>query len=213
MGDGADELVWPRRVRKARVRRLYELDAAGIVDDELVNEVGWALHARCDAIVTIEEARRGRIRCPRCWSNGVSSHIEREGDRDTPFTCPNCGWGATWREFLRTTKRRQLCSGGALPAFREFLAEFPKARGPRRRMLAIDRLIHAFHYTLTGQANTPTRAAGVNLIEGRLTDVLAFLGKLAYSDRSSPGTREVLEGWRRARDAMPWYRVDTSENG
>ncbi|MEX2225792.1 MAG: hypothetical protein WEB52_05000 [Dehalococcoidia bacterium] len=39
---GADEIKWARRVRPETIRRLYTLDAKGIVDDELIDEVGYA---------------------------------------------------------------------------------------------------------------------------------------------------------------------------
>ena len=46
-------------------------------------------------------------------------------------------------------------------------------------MLAIDRLIHEFHYSLRADPSMPTRPAAVNLIEGRLTDIVPFLDALS----------------------------------
>jgi hypothetical protein len=37
---GADEIRWSRRVKPEMIRRLYTLDAKGIVDEDLINEVG-----------------------------------------------------------------------------------------------------------------------------------------------------------------------------
>jgi hypothetical protein len=34
---------WARRVEQEKIRRLYETDARGIVDDELIDEVGYAM--------------------------------------------------------------------------------------------------------------------------------------------------------------------------
>ncbi len=45
-------------------------------------------------------------------------------------------------------------------------------------MLAIDRLIHEFHYSLRADPSLPTLPAAVNLIEGRLTDTVPFLDAL-----------------------------------
>ena len=38
---------WAPRVRRSKIRRLYETDALGIYDDELIDDVGYALLARC----------------------------------------------------------------------------------------------------------------------------------------------------------------------
>jgi hypothetical protein len=202
--EGAQEVRWPRRVPKQLIRRLYEHDARGIVDAEAIDRVGWMLHERCRAILVVEEARRGRVLCPRCERAGVVSHALRDPDRDAPFTCGSCGWSTTWREYASTYKRRQLNLGGAGPAFRRFVEEYPRLGDPRERMLAIDRLIHAFHYSLRERPDVPTRAAGVNVIEGKLSDVVAFLDSLAYSEASACGTGETRRAWRRELDALPW---------
>ncbi|MBI3973222.1 MAG: helix-turn-helix domain-containing protein [Chloroflexi bacterium] len=54
-------------------------------------------------------------------------------------------------------------------------------------MLAIDRLLHAFHHELT----SPTRPAGINLIGGSLSDVLDFLHRLTYGTERSPGASDT----------------------
>jgi hypothetical protein len=48
---GLDEVRWAPRVNPSLIRRLYEADARGIVDDELFDDVGSALHARCQSIL------------------------------------------------------------------------------------------------------------------------------------------------------------------
>ena len=76
-------------------------------------------------------------------------------------------------------------------------------------MLAIDRVIHAFHrHVLRGRPETPTRAAGVNLIGGTLHEVLTLLDGLTYGQGSTPGTQETLEAWRtdEARRRAAWER-------
>lgn len=47
------KFVWAKKVPRELIRRLYESDAAAIPDEELADEVGWALYARCDAIVNV----------------------------------------------------------------------------------------------------------------------------------------------------------------
>ena len=60
-------------------------------------------------------------------------------------------------------------------------------------MLLIDRLIHGFHWYLKG--NHATRPVAVNLIEGRLYEVMDFLDDLTYGEGSTPGTRENKAAW------------------
>ena len=72
-------------------------------------------------------------------------------------------------------------------------------------MRLIDCLIHGFHwyYKTVG----PTRPVAINLIEGRLSDVVAFLDRLSYGDQSTPGMRETYAEWDKNIDAnRNWYR-------
>ena len=62
---GRNEIRWTPRVPKAKIRRLYEADAQGIVDQELLDDVGTTLFARCQDILTIKAARMGHVRCDR----------------------------------------------------------------------------------------------------------------------------------------------------
>ena len=49
------EIRWGRRVPKWKIRRLYELDARGIVDEELIDDVGVTVFERCRSILTMRE--------------------------------------------------------------------------------------------------------------------------------------------------------------
>ena len=50
---------WARRVRKEKIARLYASDARGIVDAELIDEVGFGLLARCQSILDATAAAQG----------------------------------------------------------------------------------------------------------------------------------------------------------
>jgi hypothetical protein len=63
---GADEIKWSKRVKPQSIRRLYALDAKGIVDEDLIDGVGYAMYARCLGIRAVTEAHAGRATCPRC---------------------------------------------------------------------------------------------------------------------------------------------------
>jgi hypothetical protein len=49
------ELDWAPRVAPEQVRLLYEKDARGFVDDELLDDVGYRLAARCTDILQVSE--------------------------------------------------------------------------------------------------------------------------------------------------------------
>ena len=64
-------------------------------------------------------------------------------------------------------------------------------------MLLIDWLIHQVHKTtLSGEEGQYWRAAAVNLIEGNLAQVVAFLQELAYGAGSTTNIRESGNAWR-----------------
>lgn len=193
------EIRWPPRVPRHKLRQLYEADAQGIVDVELIDEVGITLLVRCQAILEVAEAKEGRIRCPRCARQGEATTIQRErrpGDaRDEVLACPRCGWQITWGEYAKSFKRRQLNIGGAREAFQGYLERYRAARTPRAKMLAIDRLIHEFHYSYRSQPDLPTRSVGPNLIQGKLGNVLRFLDELSCGPQSTAGVEERRAEW------------------
>lgn len=181
---GADEVRWPPRVTKERLRRLYASEAAGLLDDELLDEVGITLYLRCQAILDVYSALHvGMVRCPRCQGAGRDTLVARERPtRRNPnpaIHCMVCGWQTGWEAYQRTFRRKQLNPGGATDYFRAYVQAYPRCITPRERMLAIDRLIHTFHYSLRADPTLPTRPAAVNLIEGRLTDIVPFLDALS----------------------------------
>lgn len=56
------------------------------------------------------------------------------------------------------------------------------------------------------KTNGPTRPVAVNLIEGRMSEVVAFLDDLSYGEKSTPGTRENLGEWNKNIEAnRGWY--------
>ncbi len=132
---GRDEIEWAPRLSKEKLRRLYQSDAAGMLDEELLDDVGTCLFQRCQSILAVDEAKHGRVRCPRCEKAGRETIIRRElehGAREMTLTCPVCGWQIVWQDYLRSFKRRQLNLGGAGVAFGAFARGWPAARGPVR---------------------------------------------------------------------------------
>jgi ribosomal protein L37AE/L43A len=199
MPDGSAEIQWAPRVRQEDIRRLYETDAQGIYDEELIDEVGWALYARCNSFIVAVEASQGRAKCPRC-----GQMIAHEHDKEQVLLCSGCSWQTTWGAYFKSLQHKQLSGAEpVLAVFRDYMERFPVATPPQDKMLLIDGLIHSFHQSLRGD---PTRTTAVNLIEGRYLDVVEFLDRLTYGERSTPGLQETRATWRTriARTAEDW---------
>lgn len=193
---------WASRVQQSKIRLLYETDAKGIYDDELIEEVGYALLARCESFLLANEATSGRAPCPVCGC--VITH--GRGKQEI-LQCVACGWDLSWDDYFGTIQHKQL-SGAApvLDLFRTFVERFPSARTPQEGMLLIDELIHGYHWNLTPPS--PTRPVGVNLIEGRLGEVIDFLDELTYGAGSTPGTKETRAEWlERSRIVRCWAKT------
>jgi hypothetical protein len=191
---GLDDVRWAPRVNPSLIRRLYETDARGVVDDELIDEAGHAFHARCQSILLATEAHeRGRVRCPRCGfvivrPAGVSTE-------DVVITCGSCAWGVRGSDYLKTYQDKHLHAGGAVALFEAFIEQFERAPFPRGEMLAIDRLIHGFHWV---SPKNPGRTAATNLIYAKnKRELLTFLDTLPYGTGSTPGLRDNKEEWER----------------
>lgn len=195
-GDGAPDISpqtgrpeWAGRVSRFRIAALYRGDARGIVDRELIDEVGYALLARCESILAATQAVRGEAVCPVC-----RAAIPHEPGATEVLTCPECGWSLPWSEYHASMQRKQLWAGGIEGFLREFVEKYPKAPTPRHRMILIDQLIHRYHWEMI---NDPGRPGGGNLIGGTVVEVVALLDSLTYSEQSTPGLQEMRNRWRK----------------
>jgi hypothetical protein len=189
---------WYPRVKQHLVRQLYANDAQGILDEELIEQVGVGLMLRCRSILIATEAHDGRATCPRC--GGIIPH---QWKKDEPMTCAACGWQTTWGDYFSTYQGKQLHGGGAVAAFKGFIEQWPQARNARERMLLIDRLLHAFHHELVQLYSRP---AACNLIEGKIAEVTEFLDTLTYGEQSPPEIRQEYSAWVDKASKTDWMR-------
>jgi hypothetical protein len=190
-----EDIYWARRLAGSKLRRLYQSDVAGLLDEVLLDDVGTTLYQRCRSILDVRSAKQGHVRCQGCDRLNRESWIERGQIRKKDWDqavleCPICGWRVNWGDFVRSFKRQQLNSGGALPEFEMFVALYPTLREPGAKLFAIDRLIHAFHYSFKERPNMPSRPVGPNLIKGKLEEVIVLLDELTYGI----SVREAWEG-------------------
>jgi hypothetical protein len=184
MMNGQARIRWAPKVRPHKIRQLYENDAQGILDEDLIDDVGYALYARCEAIWMVTERR-----CLQC-----KERCHKGEGKDATLTCPNCGWSIRWKTFKRSYKGKRIHGGRAYGAFLTYMEEFRRAQDPRQKMLAIDRVIHALHESLDKLWTTP---ASVNLIAGKRDQVIELLDSLAYGDTTQAGSmRDRKALWR-----------------
>ncbi len=197
--NNTNKIQWAKKVPQILIRQLYEKDALGIIDEELIDEVGWALYARCESILTVTEAYLRRVKCPCC-----GNLISRGNDRSEMklIECQKCGWKITWRDYHKTFQRKQLFAANAADIFKDYIQRFQKSKKPQEKMLAIDKLIHEFHRGLKEYG----RPVAVNLIEGKMKDVISFLDKLTYGNDNAAGLDDSHIIWREKLTSTSWAK-------
>ena len=187
---------WAKKVSCELIAQLYCDDAEGFENDALINKAGIGLYLRCESIVAVTYGFELKyIICPIC---GIKIQLYNDA-----FNC-TCGkFSATWEEFRRSYKTKQLYGANALPVFLKFINEYPLLKSYREKMRVIDTLINSFHIlhsARTGYQNSDPadeknilgRPVGANLLEGNLTEVVYFLNTLTLSP-SNEKWREIVK--------------------
>jgi hypothetical protein len=198
--DGIKPQWWPR-VPPGKISRLYANDARGLVDEDVIDDVGASLILRCQSILVANEAHGGRAECPRCAA--IIQHHRNKRER---ITCPACGWQTVWAYYAKTFEGQGLLGGGSITFVRAFVETYQHARSPRERFLLIDRLIHAFHWEMHAQIGM-SRPVACDLIAGRFEDVIAFLDTLTYGERTTPEVQQEHAAWeQKVARSGEWFR-------
>jgi len=52
-----EKIRWAPKVRQEKLWRLYQSEAGGFLDEELLDKVGYALLERCENILMIDEGK------------------------------------------------------------------------------------------------------------------------------------------------------------
>jgi hypothetical protein len=198
------EIKWAPKVSLSNIRRLYLQEARGLCDDDLIDEVGTSLYSRCESILEFTEATCGRVRCKRCAQVGIISLIERQTRKPGELVkCPACGWQVRWRVYVSEAEKTggNLHAGNAGNAFERFVKTYPHYQTGREKILAIDLLIHEFHWMLLkenqdGRTSVPHKPAGLNLLQGSTNQILEFLNLLTYGENTAPELLVNREWWR-----------------
>jgi len=161
---------WAPRVPMDWLKRLYEQDALGITDDELIDKVGERLYERCRDCVLVVDTIRDVWACPECRAPATRD--------DDLLRCPACGWTCTVQEFRLSHRHKELNVDTTFVV--QFISDWERARTAKKKMLAIDGVIHRWHHeTKLAEKGAVGRPVGVNLIEGSRKQVIAFLDALS----------------------------------
>jgi hypothetical protein len=177
-----ERIQWAPKVSQAKIWALYQSNARGLSDETSIDDVGFTLLQRCQSIIMVTERRC--VVCPRC-ERTVCCSVER-WSREQAILCPDCGWSASYGQYRDSWRHQDLQGGNAMYAFRAFAEGYERAL-PRERMLLIDRLINAFHWSL--KHNRRHGPAATQLIAGSAEQVLALLERLAGNDSSAGQVR------------------------
>jgi hypothetical protein len=208
----AANLNWSKRVPLEKIKRLYASDAEGLLDVDLLDEVGHALFARCSDIHEFWRARNGEVVCRQCGRTlRRRGHVlNAKGDLAERLQC-QCGWQLSWGEYLRRSEGHQLGASDVQLLVQHFMQRWPACAKPQDKLLLIDWLIHQFHVKLIGMGNL----FGVNMLAGGPQEVLDFLNSLAYGDAAphQHQLRETQQAWQRAREICRNNKTDLVQIG
>jgi len=175
---------WAPAVSRAKLRRLYENDAKGLVDSDLLDEVGYSIYARC---LQGKEERalmeQHKIKCHHCGK--ILTH-----NYDV-VTC-KCGYQYTYKEYRKSLRTHSMPTGAAQQLFSDFIDKWSTAKEDATKMRLIDNLIHEFHFNIGSGAKG--RPVGFNLIQGTNRQVIDLILHLAYGD-SSNANMENRDYW------------------
>ncbi|RPJ52431.1 MAG: hypothetical protein EHM21_00195, partial [Chloroflexi bacterium] len=180
----SDPFHWARRVSRRDVQRLYESDAWGMLDEELLEKVSYAIFARISDMLEVMDAQQhGRVKCRACGA--LLPERFRMGTRNKAnvLRCEACGWQVTCGEFYDSYTGERMLPGSVPEIFEGFMQRRPGARAPREKMLLVDWLIHEFHI----HEGIPGRPVGENVIQGTAAQVSELIAGLAAGPGSTPG--------------------------
>lgn len=185
---------WAPRVPKPLIARLYDGSGKGLLDDRLVDDVGYRLLLRCESMLDVGLRYEGMVRCPKCKC------ISETGGEAGMITCAQCGWKCPWQAYNKTIKHKKLHAGGMTPFLEDFIKRFPLAKTSSEKMILIDTLIHRYHWESSDGAGRP---GSVGLIEGKMKDIMPFLDKLSYGNHVPEGVEEMRAEWRKKWEVHP----------
>lgn len=187
-----DKFHWAKRVSRRDIQRLYESDAQGMLDEDLLDQIHYAIHTRvCDMFEVREAQQFGRVKCRNCGFDVPQPYRMGGRNKGNVLECEKCGWQVTCGEYYDSYTGGSMLPGSVFYLFEDYLERFPKAKSAPEKMLLIDWLIHQFHI-LQGVAR---KAVGENVIQGTSDQVRELIEALASGPGSTQGLSSLQE-WR-----------------
>ena len=123
---------WSPRVSRHKVARLYEKDAQGIRDEELVDDVGYGLLLRVESCLTATLAMGGKqVQCPNC--NSIRGRNTQSRPEQENLHCENCSWTLPWAEYHKSYRGKRMGCAGLNSFFQDFKDKFPMREAMKRR--------------------------------------------------------------------------------
>jgi hypothetical protein len=168
-----------------------------MLDGELLDDVGYGIYVRCQALLEVAEAFRGQVKCRECGNVILRQGVDvgPVGDRAEVLTCDRCAWQITWGDYHNSLSGKSLHACGCEDLFASFVCEWPAARSPQQKMLLIDNLIHAFHTWDEGFGEELGAPVGRNVIATTGSAVTALINELAYGTGSTAGLQQTRQLW------------------
>lgn len=170
--DKLNKFKWCKKVSRGDLHRLYQSEAKGLINEELLDEIGYTFYTRCsqskEALPLLNE---GRILCHHC-----GTVVKATGYASITYC--ECGYCYTYREYRRSFNTSNMPAHRAQPIFDAFVEKWPGCEDTAQKMLLIDWLIHECHVTL--MSGEKGRSVCVNLIEGTKKQISDLIIKLTY---------------------------------
>jgi len=174
-----NKIQWAGKVSRRDIQRLYESDAQGLLDADLLDQVLFTIQARVIDMFEVREAQQhGRVKCRSCGALIPQPFWMGSRNKDNPLICAQCGWRTTCGAFFESYTGKDLLPGSRTELFQEFLERLSTARTPQEKMLLLDWLIHAFHI----QSGVSSRLVAMNVIQGSRGQLIELLTRLAAKE-------------------------------
>jgi hypothetical protein len=160
---------WARKLPGQKLQQMYNSDAQGIQNEELVDEIGYTLYARClQAKEEMELIQAYKMKCHNC---GIILQVDK-----LLIEC-ECGHQYLFRDYMRSYRKNNMPHGSAKYKFATFIKNWEGVQGYANKMRLIDNLIHEFHFNLL--TNTNGRPVAINFIEGTKKQIEELIFGLA----------------------------------
>ncbi len=197
-----NRIRWAKKLPPQKLVKLYQSQACGIIDDDLLEDVGMYLYLRCESIIMVGKAE---LFCPKCRQR---MSFVLNGEVGQEAACGECGWHCSIQAFRESYRHRELWQGKALECFDTYFHAYPLAKAAGRKIILIDTLIHSFH--MDAKLNLPNRGVGNNLIEGSLADVMTLLDSLSgiQPDHDIVFKKTSQLMWKRRRNQLASQGMD-----